>query len=114
MIWVGNRMNDYKWVAEIPTSHLSNKALVLLSQFSRILKKVSGRHLDLQDSDLTASLVREFKLTDNAELHSIFTVLLEEFHSAVELKMPPSLSRRALAAKGSRRISRVNTYRENK
>lgn len=107
-------MNDYKWVEEIPTSHLSNRALVLLSQFSRILKKVNGRHLNLQDSDLTTSLVSEFALTDNAELHSIFTKLLVEFHSAVELKTPPSLSRSALAAKGSRRISRVNIYRPNK
>ena len=107
-------MNDYKWVEEIPTSHLSNRSLVLLSQFSRVLKKVNGRHLDLQDSNLTASLVHEFRLTDNAELHDIFTVLLDEFHSAVELKTPPSLNRRVLAAKGSRRISRVSMYRANK
>jgi len=107
-------MNDYQWVKDIPTSQLSNRALVLVSQFSRKLKKINGRHLNLQDPGLAASLVREFKLTDSDELHSIFNVLLDEFHSAAELRKKPSLSRRALAEKGNRRISRFSAERLNK
>ncbi len=101
-------MNDYKWVEEIPTNQLSNRALVLVSQFSRKLKKLNGRHLNLQDPGLTCSLVREVKLTDNAELHSIFNMLLDEFHSAVESKKNPSLSSKVLT---SSRGTRANTQR---
>jgi len=107
-------MNDYKWVEGIPTSQLSNRALVLVSQFSRKLKQVNGRHLSLQDPELASSLVREIKLTDNAELHSIFNVLLDEFHSAAELNKKPSFSDKVLTKMGSRRIARVNAERDNK
>lgn len=100
-------MNDYTWVEEIPTSQLSNRALVLVSQFSRTLKKTNGRYLNLQDPYLAASLVREFRLTENAELHSLFNVLLGEFHLAAELKKKPPLNRKILAMKGGRGIFRA-------
>ena len=107
-------MNDYKWVTEISRGQLSNRALVLLSQFSRTLKKVTGRHLNLQDADLTTSLLNEIGRTDNAELHSIFNVLLDEFHSAVELKMSPELNRRDMATRVGLGRPRVNAETSNK
>jgi len=100
-------MEDYKWVEGIPSSQLSNRALVLVCKFSRVLKKSHGRHLNLQAPDLAASVVRERQRTDSAELHSIFNDLIGEFHSAAELNKNPSLIRSVLARKDDKRISRT-------
>jgi hypothetical protein len=99
-------MEDYKWVSGIPSSQLSNRALVLVCKFSRVLKKNEGRHLNLQAPDLAASVVRARQRTDSAELHSIFDDLIGELHSAAELNKNPSLVRGA-AGKGDKRISRT-------
>jgi hypothetical protein len=101
-------MEDYKWVGGIPSSQLSNRALVLVCKFSRVLKKNEGRHLNLQAPDLAASVVRERELTDNAELHSIFDDLVGELHSAAELNKNSSLSRGVAARKSEKRVARTS------
>lgn len=101
-------MNDYKWVEEIPTNQFSNKALVLVSQFSHKLNRISGRHLNMQDPKLAYNLVREIKLSNNAELHTLFNALLEEFHKAIELKSTPSSRGRVLSSIMSRRNASEN------
>jgi len=98
-------MEDYKWVEDIPSCQLSNRALVLVCKFSRVLKKLEGRHLNLQAPDLAASVVREHQLTDSAELHSIFDELVEEFHAAAELHKNSSLSRSVVAKKSDKHSS---------
>ena len=105
-------MRDYKWVEETPTSQFSNRTLVLVSQFSRKLKGLTGRSLNLQDPSLAANLVREFRLSDNPELKRIFNVLLDEFHSAAELKKEPLATRRELIARG--RTTLLNAERAGK
>jgi hypothetical protein len=101
-------MEDYKWVGDIPSSQLSNRALVLVCKFSRVLKKTQGRHLNLQAPHLAASVVRERQRTDSAELHSIFDELVNEFHLAAELSKKPSLSRGVSARKIDKRITRTS------
>ena len=101
-------MEDYKWVESIPSSQLSNRALVLVCKFSRVLKKNQGRHLNLQAPDLAASVVRERQRTDSAELHAIFDELIGEFHSVAELNKNPSYNRGIAARKGDKRIFRTS------
>lgn len=79
-------MSEYSWVEEIVVKQLSNRALVLVSRFARILKQVNGNVLVLQDPMLAKNMVREVTETDDPRLKRIFDDLLLEFHAMADNK----------------------------
>lgn len=77
-------MSEYGWVEEIVINQLSNRALVLVSRFARILKQVNGHRLNLQDPHLAKNVVHVMNETDDPRLKKIFDDLLLEFHVLAE------------------------------
>jgi len=82
-------MSDYGWVEQITTSDLSNRALVLLSRFARLLKQVNGDILDLQNPRLSKNVVRYGTTSNDARVKALFEDLLIEFHIMIENKGQP-------------------------
>ena len=79
-----DNMSEYGWVENIGAGQLSNRALVLVSRFARILKQVRGQRLDLQDPSLAKKVVRIANETNDLRLKQIFDDLVLEFQSMVE------------------------------
>jgi len=77
-------MSEYGWVERVVTKQLSNRALVLVSRFARILKQVNGHVLSLQDPMLAKNVVAEVLAANDERLVAIFDELLVEFHQMVE------------------------------
>lgn len=77
-------MSEYGWVEEIVINQLSNRALVLVSRFARILKQVNGDRLNLQDPHLAKNVVHAMNETNDPRLKRIFDDLLLEFHVLAE------------------------------
>jgi hypothetical protein len=73
-------MTDYEWVENLEIKSFSNVALVQLSRFARVLKKVNGHVLSLRDPELPRNLVREVRETGDPRLRSLFESLLPEFY----------------------------------
>ena len=73
-----NDVSDYRWVEGVPLSGFSNKALIIVQRFSRVLRQVSDRTLTLQDPMLGRNIVREIDSNDDPRLRSVFDSLLEE------------------------------------
>jgi len=79
-------MSKYGWVENIGAGQLSNRALVLVSRFARILKQIRGQRLDLQDPDLAKKVVRIASETNDLRLKQIFDDLLLEFQVIIDAR----------------------------
>lgn len=77
-------MSDYSWVEEIATNELSNRSLVLVSRFARLVKQVSGDVINLQDPLLTKNVVRFGASSGDARVQASFEELLIEFQTVSE------------------------------
>lgn len=82
-------MSEYKWVEGVAVNGLSNRALMLISRFARVLKQVNGRVLSLRDPDLAVHVVQEFQIAQDPRLEPIFNDLIKEFRALIEDSSSP-------------------------
>lgn len=82
-------MSDYSWVEEIATNELSNRGLVLVSRFARLVKQVSGDVINLQDPSLTKNVVHFGASLSDARVQALFEELLVEFQTISESQGKP-------------------------
>jgi len=83
-------MSNYGWVEEIATNELSNRGLVLVSRFARLVKQVSGDVINLQDPALTKNVVHFGANSSDARVQGLFEELLIEFQTVSESKGKPN------------------------
>lgn len=73
-----NKHEGIKLISILKLSDLSNRSLVLCSQFSRELKKLDGKGLVLQDPHLPKSIAKAMLNNRSAKLTEVFEKLLKE------------------------------------
>ena len=81
--------NDFHWVEEVPLSGFSNKALIIVQRFSRVLRQVSSRTLTLHDPMLGSAIVAEVSKNDDPRLRALFDSLIEELQKLAENRELP-------------------------
>lgn len=81
--------NDFHWVEDVPLSGFSNKALIIVQRFSRVLRQVSSRTLTLHDPMLGSAIVTEVSKHDDPRLRALFDSLIEELQKLAENRALP-------------------------
>lgn len=84
-----NDVSDYRWVEGVPLSGFSNRALIIVQRFARVLREVSDNTLTLQDPMLARNIVRAIDINDDPRLRSVFDSLLEELSKLAENRALP-------------------------
>lgn len=82
-------VNEFGWVEEVPLSSFSNKALIIASRFARVLKRVNGNQIVLQDKHLAKKIRHEVDETNDPKLRSLFDELVVELKTFAETRNQP-------------------------
>ena len=111
-----------KLIAKVKRAELSNRALVLCSQFSRELKSLDGQGLVLQDPLLTQAIATALLSNHSDRLSEVFEKLLSELQLDTDIenltyrgskakKAEPSLTTNSDTSVTSEEPRKVKMYR---
>ena len=77
-------MTDYSWVQQITVKHLSNRALMLISRFARLVKRVNGNVINLQDPNVAMQVVDQAQQFDDESVDALLNDIIEEFKRSAD------------------------------
>lgn len=81
--------SECEWLRDVPVTGFSNKAVVIVSRLSRVLREVNGSQLALQDPLLGQKLLEEVERSKDDRLTSLFNELIIELQRFAETRGLP-------------------------
>ena len=70
-------------INKIKLEHLNTKCLIQVSKFARILHRINGTVLKLQDKNIVQQVVHQSHINDNHDLQTIYESLMSEINQVI-------------------------------
>ena len=95
--------------SDIEFDQLNAKCLIQISKFARVLYRLNGTILRLQESNIMEQITYHYEHNDNAELHNIYMQLrLEIIDIVCDLQLENSLMKFSMPNQSSTRQQILN------